>query len=96
MKRSEAATAMFAALSFFLSLAPLTYAQQSDIEKAKALNQQVVNLFRQGRYSAAVPIAINVLAIREKVLGPEHPDVATGLNNLAMLYNSLGDYAKKT
>ena len=26
------------------------------------------------------------LAIREKALGPDHPDVATSLNNLAVLY----------
>ncbi|PWT82250.1 MAG: hypothetical protein C5B58_08550, partial [Acidobacteria bacterium] len=32
--------------------------------------------------------------IREKALGPDHPDTATALNNLALLYQSLGDYAK--
>ncbi len=33
------------------------------------------------------------LAIREKALGPEHPDVATSLNNLALLYDDQGRYA---
>ena len=28
------------------------------------------------------------LAIREKALGPDHPDVAISLNNLALLYTS--------
>jgi len=32
------------------------------------------------------------LAIREKSLGPEHPDTATSLNNLALFYRSMGDY----
>jgi len=32
------------------------------------------------------------LKIREQVLGKEHPDYATSLNNLAMLYNSQGKY----
>jgi hypothetical protein len=32
--------------------------------------------------------------IKEKGLGPEHPDVATILNNLAGLYDSMGFYAK--
>ncbi|MCP4359898.1 MAG: tetratricopeptide repeat protein, partial [Chloroflexi bacterium] len=32
------------------------------------------------------------LAIREKVLGPEHPDTATSLNNLALLLQAQGDY----
>jgi tetratricopeptide (TPR) repeat protein len=31
------------------------------------------------------------LAIREKVLGPEHPDTATSLNNLAGLLQDQGD-----
>jgi hypothetical protein len=33
------------------------------------------------------------LAIREKVLGPEHPDTAIGLNNLAALLREEGDLA---
>ena len=33
------------------------------------------------------------LAIREKALGPDHPDVALSLNNLAALYNDQGRYA---
>jgi len=34
------------------------------------------------------------LAQREKDLGPEHPDVAESLSNLAILYNQQGDYDK--
>ncbi len=34
------------------------------------------------------------LAIREKVLGPEHPDVAQSLNNLAGLYHAQEKYTK--
>ena len=33
------------------------------------------------------------LAIREKVLGPEHPETATSLNNRAGLLRDKGDYA---
>ena len=33
------------------------------------------------------------LAIREKSLGPNHPAVATSLNNLARLYRAQGRYA---
>ena len=33
------------------------------------------------------------MAIREKVLGKNHPDVANSLNNLAVLYYELGKYA---
>ena len=34
------------------------------------------------------------LEISEKALGPDHPDVATGLNNLAALYHAQGRYAE--
>ncbi len=34
------------------------------------------------------------LAIREKALGKEHPNVATSLNNLAQLYQDQGSYQK--
>lgn len=32
------------------------------------------------------------LAIREKVLGPEHPDTALSLNNLGSLLQAEGDF----
>ncbi len=35
-----------------------------------------------------------MLVIREKALGPEHPDLATDLNNLALLYYVHGKYAQ--
>ena len=40
----------------------------------------------RGRYTDAEPLYQRALAIREKALGPEHPDVADSLNNLAGLY----------
>ncbi len=36
-----------------------------------------------GRYADAEPLYERSLAILEKALGPEHPEVATSLNNLA-------------
>ena len=45
-----------------------------------------------GAYDQALPLYRRALKIREKVLGPEHPDTATSLNNLAMLYQAMGAY----
>ncbi|MET0218769.1 MAG: tetratricopeptide repeat protein, partial [Burkholderiales bacterium] len=42
----------------------------------------------------AEPLYQQSLAIPQKSLGPEHPAVATSLNNLAVLYHSHGLYAK--
>ena len=47
-----------------------------------------------GRYAEAQTFFEKALAIREKALGPEHPDVAASLNNLAELYRAQGQYAK--
>ena len=47
----------------------------------------------QGKYTEAERLQRS-LAIREKVLGPEHPDVATALSNLAFLYYTQGRYAE--
>ncbi len=43
---------------------------------------------KQGRYADAEPLYKRALAIREKALGPNHPDVASSLNNLAELYRT--------
>ncbi len=42
----------------------------------------------QGKYAEAEPLYERSQAIREKVLGPEHPDVAQSLNNRAGLLRS--------
>ncbi len=39
-------------------------------------------------------LAFRALAIREKVLGPEHPELVRSLNDLAGLYLAQGDYAR--
>jgi hypothetical protein len=41
----------------------------------------------------AEPLFKRSLAIREKALGPDHPDVATSLDMLAILYKRQGRYA---
>ena len=44
-------------------------------------------------YARCEPLYRQALEIRREVLGEEHPDYATSLNNLAGLYSSMGDYA---
>jgi Flp pilus assembly protein TadD len=63
------------------------------LDEATALNQQVTQLYNQGRYSQATPLAQRALGLREKALGPDHPDVAQSLNNLALLYANQSRYA---
>ncbi len=72
---------------------PQTPAQGETLNEAKQLNEQVTQLYQQGQYAQAIPLAQRVLAIREKSLGLDHPDVAQSLNNLAALYMAQGNYA---
>jgi tetratricopeptide (TPR) repeat protein len=44
-------------------------------------------------FSEALPLLRDALAINEKALGPEHPDTAISLNNLARLLQAQGDFA---
>ncbi|MBD2298525.1 tetratricopeptide repeat protein [Nostoc sp. FACHB-190] len=66
--------------------------EQVALQEAQELSKQVANLYHEGKYSTAIPLAERVLVIREKVLGKEHPFVATSLNNLATLYQAQGKY----
>jgi len=45
-------------------------------------------------YSTAMAYNTRALAIRERVVGPDHPDVAHILTNLANIYRATGDYAE--
>jgi CHAT domain-containing protein len=76
------------------TLPPAPNLGNEKLVEAKQLNQQVLNLIQQGKYDEAIPLAQRSLAIRENVLGTDHPDVAISLNNLAELYRNQGKYAQ--
>ena len=73
---------------------PLTGQQKADLERAITLNKQVINLFSQGKYAEATPLALEALKIRRETLGNKHPDTANSINNLAGLYSGQAQYAK--
>ena len=60
---------------------------------AKLFNNLAVLYREQGRYADAEPLFKRSLAMSEKTLGPDHPDVAASLNSLAGLYREQGRYA---
>jgi tetratricopeptide (TPR) repeat protein len=59
-------------------------------EGARLLNRAGYYLDARADYRGAEPLLQRALAIREKVLGPEDPDVAESLNNLGELHRTLG------
>ncbi len=70
-------------------------AQEREDEQAALLcNQLGYYLQMIGEYAEARPLYERALEIYEKVLGPEHPDTASSLNNLAGLLKDQGEYAE--
>jgi tetratricopeptide (TPR) repeat protein len=59
-------------------------------EAARLLNQAGFYLSECARYPEAEPLLERALAIREQALGPEHPKVATALENYAFLLRVIG------
>ena len=49
------------------------------------LYDEVMDLIRTGQYDRGVVVAKKALEVAEQNVGPDHPDVATSLNNLAGL-----------
>lgn len=66
----------------------------SDTLIAHAANLLANFLSCAGLRTAAEPLLCRALAIREKTLGPDHPDVAESLNNQATIYWLQGQYAQ--
>jgi CHAT domain-containing protein/Tfp pilus assembly protein PilF len=64
------------------------------LHKARQLFGEALGLRLAGKYDQAFPSAQLALEIREKLLGPDHRDVAADLSGLAILYAIKGEYAK--
>jgi tetratricopeptide (TPR) repeat protein len=63
-------------------------------EAARLLGQAGTYSYYRARFSDAEPLFLRALVISEKAFGPYHPDVASGLNNLALLYRGQAKYAQ--
>jgi tetratricopeptide (TPR) repeat protein len=60
-------------------------------DKVAILLNTLASLYHtEGKYTEAEPLFKRSLAIREKILGPEHPDVAAVCENMAKFYRKIG------
>jgi len=81
--------------SFSLILILMTFGTRTHaITEWDTLNEEVESLYQQGDYSRATTVAKRALQAAEQTLDPNHPDVATSLNSLALLYNAQGQYTQ--
>lgn len=68
---------------------------RESLRAAEALDLLVQSLWRGGKSNEpeARLLGERALALKEKALGPDHPDLAATLNNLAGVLSEAGDYA---
>jgi len=59
---------------------------------SEPLDKQVMQLFGEGKYAEAEPLAKQAIEQSIKKNGPDHPDTAASLSNLAVLYRTQGKY----
>lgn len=64
------------------------------LQEARMQRTEFLRLYRSGKYDEALQPAERALELREKVLGPQHPDVAASLNNLGSIYSVKGAHNK--
>ena len=91
MTLSRCCAACFTLLLIALFCVPPLPAQES---RWNELNAQVLELYQQGKYAEAIPIAAEALKVAEAAFGPHDTRVATSLNNLAQLYSNQGRYGE--
>ncbi len=77
---------LIAGLALLLIAAAADPAHAGERERVDALTRQMMQLYSQGRFAEATPLAVEILSTLQKALGPETPEVASALNNLAELY----------
>lgn len=70
-----------------------TPAPDRELDRAAALSAAALQQRDAGNITAAIADQQQALALRERVLGPGHPDVASTLTSLAELYAVNDDYA---
>ena len=75
------------AFSLLFNAPPVAHAQGAGVEW-DALNREVMEFYRAGAYDRAVAVAQKALQVAEQNVGPDHPDVATVLENLAAVYRA--------
>jgi tetratricopeptide (TPR) repeat protein/CHAT domain-containing protein len=85
-------TLIFGVLAVISAIAGALPAQAQG-EDLDALNRQVAELFQAGKYAQATPLAERALALTERRLGADHPQLAARLGDLALLYRAQGRYA---
>ena len=69
----------------------MTPEQRRSLIEAKATYRQIVQLNRDAKYVEGIELAKGNVHLLETILGSDHPETASSLNVLALLYQSQGN-----
>ena len=85
-----------AAGRYEVRVAELRAATEKDfvLNEARQLQSESRELWKEDKYDEALPLAERALGVREKELGPDHPDVGTSLFGLGNICGDNGDWAR--
>ena len=64
------------------------------LQQARKLYKEAIELRDAGKYDEAQPYFEGALEARERILGPDHPDVSQAIHGLATLHHYKGEYLK--
>jgi tetratricopeptide (TPR) repeat protein/CHAT domain-containing protein len=67
---------------------------QGDNAELDALERQMVAFYASDSYTEAIEVALKAVALAERIHLSDHLETAAWLNNLAFLYEKLGQHAK--
>jgi len=71
----------------------LPYQESPEFKEAAELNDSLVKLFNERKFDEAIPLAMRIMQIREKLLPRADPLVVASITNLGDLYIAKGDYS---
>ena len=85
-----------AAGTFMLTFREVRPATDKDraLDEARRLLVSATQLWRAAKYSEAMPVAMRCLEIRERELGPDHPDVGLALFTVGNIYSDIPNLQK--
>jgi tetratricopeptide (TPR) repeat protein len=67
-----------------------SFSEQEGADRTDLVEKCALALLSDGRYNEAEELFVQVIETQKKVLGEEHPDTLTSINNLALTYCNQG------
>ena len=64
------------------------------VDEGNRLMVSATELWRAAKYADALPLAVRCLEVRERALGPDHPEVGLALFTVGNIYSDIPDNAK--